>query len=247
MLTMAAVTAIVGTAVAETPSAETLARFDAAAKALETWPGTFRLTTRATISKTDGSSPEQSVSTMRMTGGDGGPRVLEVVSATRDGKDATAKVRADTAKAQAKADARRTARRDGKADRDEEGASLDLPGADAAGKFAFTPLPAVGEDCGASFAPASEHSGDEHLTRGELHWSCTTLDPLWVRATPVENPKGVSEMTMRLEISRHGDTLFVAHSVTDGVGGILFIKRRFHVETEIDELAPPAPAEAATP
>jgi hypothetical protein len=243
--TMAA--AIAGTAAAQTPPAETLARLDAAANLVESWPGTFLLTTRATISRTDGSSPELRVSTMRMAGAEGGPRVVEVVSATRDGKDVTAKAQADAAKAQSKADARRKARRDGKAAGDEDGASLDLPGADTAGKFAFTPLVVVGQDCGASFAPAREHAEEGGLTRGELHWSCTTLDPLWVRASPATNPKGISEMTLRFEFARSGGTLYVARTVTDGVGGMLFIKRRFHVETEIGELALPAPPGTSAP
>jgi hypothetical protein len=230
---------------AEAPPAETLSRLDAASKVIETWPGTFVLTTRATISRTDGSKPESSVSTMRMAGGEGGPRVVEVVSATRDGKDVTAETRADAAKAEADRDAKARAKRDGKGDDDDDGVSLDLPGADSAARYAFTALPAADGNCGAAFAPAREHAGDEGLTRGELHWSCTTLDPLWVSVSPAKNPKGVSEMTLRMEVARSGDTLYVARTVTDGVGGILFIKRRFHVETEIGELGSPAPAGAA--
>ena len=46
-------------------------------------------------------------------------------------------------------------------------------------------------------------------------------------------------MTLRMELVRAGEMIYVARTVTDGVGGVLFIKRKFHVETEIRDLAPP--------
>jgi hypothetical protein len=223
------------------PPAETLRRVEAASKILETWQGTFLLTTRATISRTDGSKPESDVSLMRMSGSDGGPRVAEVVSATHDGKDVTGKTRADVEKAQAKRDKEREKARGGEKGDDGDGeVSLDLPGPDNAGSFSFTPLDAAGGACGASFAPASAHAGDAGLTAGELRWDCATLDPLSLTARPTKNPRGVSEMSLRFEFVRRGDTVYPARTVTDGVGGILFIKRKFHVETEISELAPAA-------
>ena len=62
-------------------------------------------------------NPGTASRSMRMSGGEGGPRVVEVVSATRDGKDVTAKTRADATKAQAEARQGAGRSSDGKKDR----------------------------------------------------------------------------------------------------------------------------------
>jgi hypothetical protein len=226
---------------ADRPPAETLARLGAAGTVLEKWPGTFVLTTRAVVSKTDGDDPEESASVMRMGAGADGPEVVEVVSATRDGKDVTTEARAELAKERQQAAARKKERAKEGDEEDDEGLEMTLPGGKHTDSFTFTPLAADGGVCGAAFAPRAEHAKDDGLTAGELRWSCTSLDPLWVVARPAKYPKGVKEMSLRLEIARAGDTLYVGRTVTDGVGGVLFIKRKFHVETEISELAPVAP------
>jgi hypothetical protein len=229
---------------AEQPPAATLSRVESAGKVLETWPGTFLLTTRAVVSKPDGDDREETVTVMRMGAGTDGPEVKEIVSATRDGKDVTAEVRGELTKE--RDEARKAAeKKKQKAEEDEDdgdGFELTLPGGKQTGTFAFTALPVADGACGAAFAPGAEHAKDAGLTIGELHWDCTTLDPIWLVARPVKNPTGVKEMSLRMEIERAGGTLYVARTVTDGVGGVLFIKRKFHVETEIAELAPAGPA-----
>jgi hypothetical protein len=233
----------------ETPPAVTLARLDAATKALDGWEGTYLMRTSATISRTDGSKAERSESTMRISGGTDGRRAVEVISAAKDGKDVTVEAKERAAKRHADAEKAETKETGGK-DRDDEGdddMSLDLPGADTAGKYRFTPLPAAGDSCGAAFAPAPGRGDAEGLTTGELHWSCATLDPLWIAVSPATKVKHVSEMKLRLELARSGELLYVARTVTDGVGGMLFIKRRFHVETEVSKLSAPPPAAATAP
>lgn len=220
----------------EVPPPETLARLEAGATALETWPGAFTLTTRAVISKPDGDDREESVTVMRMAGGPDGPEVKEIVSATRDGKDVTAEARGELEKERKQAG--KTDEKE-KEEEDDDGFGMTLPGGKQTGKFAFTALPVADGACGAAFAPRAEHAKEPGLTTGELRWDCTTLDPLWLTARPVKNPKGVKEMTLRMELVRTGEMIYVARTVTDGVGGVLFIKRKFHVETEIAELAPP--------
>ena len=247
-LSCLALTVATAVLAAEHPPAATLSRLESAGKVLETWPGTFRLTTRAVVSKPDGDDREESVTVMHMGAGTDGPEVKEIVSATRDGKDVTAEVRGEVEKE--RDEARKAAeKRKQKAEEEEDdgdGFELTLPGGKQTGKFAFTVLPVADGACGAAFAPRAEHAKDAGLTTGELHWDCTTLDPLWLVARPAKNPKGVKEMSLRMEIARAGGTLHIARTVTDGVGGVLFIKRKFHVETEIAELAPAGPA-AGTP
>jgi hypothetical protein len=247
-LSCLALTAATAVLAAELPPAETLSRLESAGKVLETWPGTFRLTTRAVVSKPDGDDREESVTVMRMGAGTDGPEVQEIVSATRDGKDVTAEVRGEVEKERDEA-RKAAAKKKQKAEEDEDdggGFELTLPGGKQTGKFAFTALPAADGACGAAFAPGAAHAKDAGLTTGELRWDCATLDPLWVVARPAKNPKGVKEMSLRMEIARSGDLMYVARTVTDGVGGVLFIKRKFHVETEIAELAPAGPG-AGTP
>ena len=222
-----------------TPPAETLSRLEGAGTVLERWPGTFTLTTRAIVSKPDGDDPEESVSVMRMGGGPDGPEVREIVSATRVGKDVTAEARGELEK-ERKAARKAAEKEKGNDEDDDDGFELTLPGGEQTGKFAFTVLPAPDGGCGAGFAPREEHAKEPGLTTGELHWDCTTLDPLWLVARPAKYPKGLKEMTLRMEIARAGETLYVARTVTDGVGGVLFIKRKFHVETEIAGLTPAA-------
>ena len=248
-LSCLALTVATAVLAAERPPAETLSRLESAGKVLETWPGTFQLTTRAVVSKPDGDDREESVTVMRMGAGTDGPEVKEIVSATRDGKDVVAEARGELAKERdeaRKAAAKKQRQAEEDEDDDGEGFELTLPGGKQTGKFAFTALPVADGACGAAFAPGAEHAKDAGLTTGELHWDCTTLDPLWLVARPAKNPKGVKEMSLRMEIARAGGTLYIARTVTDGVGGVLFIKRKFHVETEIAELTPGGPA-AATP
>jgi len=225
----------------EAPPAETLARLEAGAKVLESWPGTFVLTTRAIVSKPNGDDREESVSVMRMGGGPDGPEVKEIVSATRGGKDVTAEARGELEKEQKEARKAAARKQEKDEDDDDDGFEMTLPGGEQTSKFAFTPLLAGGGACGASFAPRAEYAKEAGLTTGELRWDCTTLDPLWLAARPARNPRGIKEMTLRMELARAGDTLYVARTVTDGVGGMLFIKRKFHIETEIAELAPLVP------
>ena len=235
------VTVVAAVALAsETPPAETLARLEGAATVLESWTGSFTVTTRAVVSKPDGDDREESITVMRMGGGPDGPEVREIVSATRGGKDVTAEARGELEKE--RKEARKAAERSDTKDEDDDGFEMTLPGGKQTDKFAFAARADADGGCGASFSPRAEHAKEPGLTTGELRWDCTTLDPLWLAAQPAKYPKGIKEMTLRMEIARAGDTLYVARTVTDGVGGVLFIKRKFHVETEIAELAPPPPA-----
>lgn len=233
-----------GAPAADRPPAETLARLAAAGTLLDSWQGTFVLTTRAVVSKTDGADREESVTVMRMGPGADGPEVREIVSATRAGKDVTAEARAELEKERRKAGSAAREEKSGEEGGD-DGLEMTLPGGERTGMFAFTALPLGGGECGAAFAPRPEHAADGGLTTGELRWDCASLDPLRVDARPAKNPKGVKEMSLRMEIARAGDTLYVARTVTDGVGGVLFIKRRFHVETEVGELQGAAAAPEA--
>jgi hypothetical protein len=56
-------------------------------------------------------------------------------------------------------------------------------------------------------------------------------------------PAVLQEMTFRFEIARLGEALYVRRMVMDGVGGILFIKRRFHAEMEVTEISLDSPSE----
>jgi hypothetical protein len=239
-LSCLALTAATAALAADRPPAETLARLEKAATTLDAWQGTYLVTARGVISKVDGDDREEFATVRRMAGGPNGPEVREIVSATRGSKDATAEARANLAKRQKHSARQKTGREKEEGDRDDM--DLTLPTGTEAGKFAFTALPADGRACGAAFMPLPVHAKDDALTAGELRWDCATLDPLSVVARPVKKPTGIKEMSLRMEIARAGETMYIARTVTDGVGGVLFIKRKFHIETEIAELAPAGPA-----
>jgi hypothetical protein len=195
------------------------------------------LTTRGTISKPNGNDREDIVRVERVAAGVNGPEVVEIVSVTRNGEDVTAEARENHAKKLEKEESKARAGVASKAnEEDVDGFSLTLPTGKDEERFAFSPLPTGDGTCGASFAPGREHAKEAGLAVGELHWDCETLDPLWVTGRPAKNPRWVSELAIRMELQRSGEMLFVARTVTRGVGGLLFVKRRFHIVTEVSDL-----------
>jgi len=53
---------------------------------------------------------------------------------------------------------------------------------------------------------------------------------------PAENPKHVKRMSIRVELERMADRLVLARTVTEGLGGFLFIKRTFEMEMVVTDV-----------
>ena len=225
------------------PPPETAARLREALRSLsEEGPsGSYTMTTRSLVTKPDGSDREEGRTVVEIARLADGSRRVTVREAVTNGKDETAKRQQEIDRDRAERD---KAKATAKKDEDEQGVSLGLPIGDDAVKYDFAAVTGEGTLAVASFVPAAAHAKDDGVTRGRLAWHRDSLDPAWLEARPVDLPTGVSEMTMRIEFARAGDVVYPCLTVTDGLGGVLWIKRRFHVEVEIGEITP-QPTEAS--
>ena len=91
----------------------------------------------------------------------------------------------------------------------------------------------------APFAPTAPGRKKDNMTQGRLAWDPATGDPLWIEARYVDPPTGIKEMLLRFELAREGDLLYLRRTVTQGVGGMLWIKRKFDVEMVISDTPHP--------
>jgi hypothetical protein len=235
--------AVLGTAAssfAQAPPPRVLQAIEQAGRFNDTFIGAYRLTINAVVSKTNGTVTDEDRVEMSMSRGADGVRQETIVRVTKNGKDATAEARAEQEKAKAKGG--------GKADKQEKKGSdggfsvgLTIPEGKTSDHFLYQQLPREQDACRIGYAPAAAHQKDDGISKGEIAWQCESLEPLWVIAEPVEMPSHVSEMKARIEVSRLGDTAYISRLTTDGVGGFLLIKRKFHMVMETSELQP-APA-----
>jgi hypothetical protein len=205
----------------------------------------YTLAVRSVVSKTDGSDRKESESVEALTRDARGVTTVKVLKATRDGREFTSEAQKERDEALA---------RGAKAEEDDGGkktsVGLVLPAGEDAHRFEFGPATSTGTILTASFRPAPAHRRDTNIAEGTLAWDPATGDPVWIEAAPVELPRGASELTIRFEFARAGDLLYPARTVTDGVGGLLWIKRRFHAEIAISDLragALPAPSPLPAP
>ncbi|MEW6336861.1 MAG: hypothetical protein ACOY3Y_01105 [Acidobacteriota bacterium] len=217
---------------AQAPPRVTGVRVAEAFKVLEEREGplSYTLAVRSVVSKTDGSDRKESESLEALTRDAKGATTVKVLKATREGRDVTAEAQRDRDERLA---AEASARHDGG---DEISVGLVLPTGEDAGRFEFGPATRVGSLLTTSFRPTPAHRGDENIAEGTLAWDPTTHDPAWLEAVPVDLPRGASELKIRFEFARAGGLLYPARTVTDGVGGILWIKRRFQAEIAISDL-----------
>ncbi|MGC4115833.1 MAG: hypothetical protein QM765_14795 [Myxococcales bacterium] len=209
----------------QVPPAEVLKRVEKAGEFLDTFVGSCRTVVNAVVSKTDGSDPEVNFAEALVTRTAEGTKTETILRSTKNGADTTAESRAKREKAKAKQE-------DGKAK-----FKLDVPGAKTAEHFVYSTQPSQGNICRAKFTPAEAHRKVEGISSGELAWRCDSLEPLWMTATPLDPPSRVSEVMARMEFARAGGTYYVAKLATDGVGGILFIKRKFKMTVDITDVA----------
>lgn len=225
---------------AELPAA-TAARLARALESLEkdTSVGGYTMTLNATVSKPDGSDREDQLEVLKATRGPEGRFLHEVVRSEENGKDVTAKRRAEQAKHE-----RREAEKAGKEKQEASiSVSLKLPAGDDMKLFAFSPAPS-GDPHAVAFAPLPAHRKVDGMARGTVAWDPVTSDPLWLEAEPVEMPDHVSAMKLRFEFARSGELLYPRRTITDGAGGMLWIKRKFHMEMDVTDVVPAALAPA---
>jgi hypothetical protein len=221
---------------AEAPPREVTDRLERGLKALEpgSFQGTYTLEVSSRVSKLDGSDPKPSTERLEAVQPASGDALMHVVHAEEDGKDVTARRQRELKAQQAKRHARSD--KEGGDSSGSVSVSASLPAGEDAARFEFSPPTREGELLVASFSPRPEHREREGITSGRLAWREDTLDPVWVEASPVKLPRHASEVAMRFELDREGELLYLRRVITDGAGGILFIKRRVHAEMEFSEV-----------
>jgi hypothetical protein len=237
-LTVVALVATPAIASEQAPPREVTDRLDRALNALKpgSFQGTYTLTTRSSVSKLDGSDRELEEQTVELVQAASGDPSSRVVHASRNGEDVTATRQREHEEEQRERQAK-AAKRD-KKDSESVSVTVSVPaGADVA-KFEFGAPTRDGELLVSSFSPRSEHRDKEGITEGRIAWHAGTLDPVWLEVRPVKLPKHASELGIRFEIRREGEMLVLGRLVTDGSGGILWIKRRIHAEMETSAIHP---------
>ena len=242
LLAMIAMLTVVAPVLAQAPPAQVLQAIEQAGRFSDTFVGSYRLTVNAVISKTNGTVTDEDLTDMAVSRSVDGIQQETILRATKNGKDTTAESRAEQAKRKAK-DLGKTKRNEKKTSDGEISVGLKIPGPKTADSFVYQALASEHGACRVGYSPNQEHQKDEGISKGELAWKCDTLDPLWATAELVDLPSHVSEMKARLEFARDGGTAYMSRLTTDGAGGILFIKRKFHMMMEISDLVPsPAPS-----
>ncbi len=233
LLVAAAVLSGVTDAPVQVPPQVTGIRMAEAFKVLgnEGGPLSYTLAVRSVVSKTDGSDRKESESVEALTRDARGVTTVKVLKATRDGREFTSEAQKKRDEALAKGAKAEEDDGDG-----EVSVGLVLPAGEDAGRFEFGRATREGSVMIVSFRPTPAHRGDENIAEGTLAWDPATGDPAWIEAAPVKLPRGASELKIRFEFARSGDLVYPATTVTDGVGGILWIKRRFHAEIAISDL-----------
>ena len=239
LLAIIATLAIVAPVQAQAPPAQVLQGLEEAGRFSDTFVGSYRLTVNAVISKTSGTVTDEDLTEMSVRRGADGSQQETILHATKNGKDTTADARAKQDKSKAKGEGK-TDKQAKKESDGELSIGLKMPGPRIADRFLYQALASEHGVCRVGYAPSREHQKDEGISKGELAWQCDTFEPRWATAEPVDLPSHVSEMKIRMEFARTGGTAYISRLTTDGIGGILFIKRKFHLTMETSEVTPAA-------
>jgi hypothetical protein len=250
LLAIIALLTVVSPVLAQAPPAQVLQAIEQAGRFSDTFVGSYRLTVSAAISKTNGTVTDEDLTEMAVSRSADGIQQETILRATKNGKDTTADARAKQNKGKTQ-DKGKTDKKATKSSDGELSVGLRMPGPTTVDSFVYQPLASEHGSCRVGYAPSKDHQKDEGISKGEVAWQCETLEPLWATAELVDLPSHVSELKARLEFARAGSTAYMSRLTTDGAGGILFIKRNFHMVMEISELAPSSapsvPASAPVP
>ncbi len=213
------------------PPAETFERLDSAVSFLESedFRGTYTITTNMVVAKPNGKVTHQELLVELVSIRHSSESDRRVLQAQRNGADVTEEVTAERQESEQV----RTPEDDAE-DSHEISVSLTLPNGEELSQYRFEGPWRTGEILVARYAPIGESK--QGTGSGRIAWDPQTLDPLWIEFRPTENPKHVKEMSVRFEIARVGDLLYPKRTVTEAVGGFLFIKRHVSAEMIISEL-----------
>jgi len=114
--------------------------------------------------------------------------------------------------------------------------NLRLPGERERDTYEFTLLPSEADGCVAAFQPALEHRDGADLVRGRFAWDCASGMPLWLEADAVSLPTFVREMSLRLDFDHRDEIPYTRTLIARGMGGFLFFFRRFETGVKVNDV-----------
>lgn len=197
----------------------------------EDFSGEFTRTVHVVVSRPNGPVKGDETVVERVTRRTGEAAVTSIVSATKNGADATEEIVWERQKREQKGS--------GKKDEDEGKSlslSVNLPDAESFADYRFrTPEPR-GNLVVSSFGPSSDSDAEEGAVEGRLAWRPETLDPVWMEITPLDNPTMVKEIKIRFEFARTGDHIYAKRVLTEAVGGLFFLKRAIVADIVVSDV-----------
>jgi hypothetical protein len=216
------------------PSEKTLKWLEEVTKLLEEreFNGSYRADVVSWQGPPDELTERREVFRARKTGP--GPLDGELVSAIENGEDITEARRAEIAEQEAEREDEPRERPFG---------DFRLPGWEHREVYSWEALPGDDGSCGARFEPVPELRGEENVGRGQLTWSCESLDPLGLQLVPEDLPRLVDESTMSWRFARQDDFLVTQRFEWRASGGLPFFKRSFRLVVEISDFQIEAPGE----
>ena len=233
-------------ALAAEPPAATLSQLEKALSRSdpETLGRPARATVHAVVSKPNGKAREEYL--METVVHADGTREEKLIRAKKDGRDVTAEKLAEgknRRKRRAAGDEPQGApRAGGKKEPGSGKAALGLkfPTGEDRRLFVMGGPKTEGRFLVVAFEPAPGLK-DENLSRGRIGWNAASGEPAFIEAELVDPPTGLQELHVRGEFAGEGDAIYTSLLKTSGVGGILWIKRRFEITVELKDLTPAAP------
>ncbi len=193
-----------------------------------TFVGRCTMVADTVVSTTKGRVTREVSMTVRLTHRPDGTVERRLLSFVEDGKDVTEKRRA-------KIDGTEPSRED---DGEREKGDVRLPVGDDAGLYRFgRPTPVDGL-LQVAFEPRPGTKDLGGLARGTIAWDPGTLDPVRIRYEALDPPGPLKELRGTLRYERRGGVLYLVEMHSEGLAGLLLMKRRFASTIRFTEIRP---------
>jgi hypothetical protein len=187
--------------------------------------------TRAVVEKPNGSDREEYV--VESVGKGDGTEETKLLFATKDGKDVTAEKRAESEKEKAEREKHpKPQKPPADARKEKNSLGMKIPTGDDRKLFVLGEAKSEGDLLVVTYEPARGAKGEE-LSRGRIAWNAATGEPAYIDAQLVNPPTGLKELHVRGEFRGAGDAIYTGVLRTSGVGGLLWIKRKFEISFEM--------------
>ncbi len=239
LVIVVAAATVVAAAPAGAPPAEVDARIRSALHFLDDdsdFVGSYLLTIRTDVDAPGDDGPEKSLEIRRVTLRADGTREDVLLRAEEDGVDVTEQKRADGSGLQVHGHRENGSEHDGNGPADDDLALM--PVGENAALYRFHGPRRRDGVLVSRFEPTRAHRRDDDVARGEIAWSASTGDPAWIEFEPADLPALVSELTLRFDFDRAGDTVYPSRLLTRTKAGIPFLRVKVLVDITVTEVEP---------